>query len=51
MTKTNPIPKKLASILSAFLSAILLISANTGSSMIIYQPAVPSAISRFKKIK
>lgn len=51
MTKTNRITTKLASILAVFLSAILLVSANTGSSMVIYQPIIPSSISRFKRIK
>ena len=50
-SQNNTARKKLASIISAALCAVLLICANTNSCFMIHQPQPPDELYRFNKIK
>lgn len=51
MTKIKSMYYSLAAFSAIFLNAVMLICANTNSSLMIYQPKAPEALSRFNKIK
>ena len=43
--------KRLAGAVSSCLMAVLFVSANTNSCMVIHQPKAPKTLSKFSKIK
>lgn len=51
MRKTKFLVGKLASFATLCLSAVLFVSANTNSCLMIHQPKVPNGVERFSKIK
>lgn len=51
MINIGNIKHSLAKVLSSMLCGVLIISANTTSSTLIYQPKAPDELTRFKKIK
>ena len=51
MTRVKFQLTKLAGAVSAFLMAVLFISANTNSCIVIHQPKAPKALDKFSKVK
>ena len=51
MTKFKNLYYQSAILLSALLSAVLFISANSTSCFMVHQPKAPKALSRYSKLK